>query len=421
MIRKLSFLLLFFVLTASCPGAEKSAGTAQKLAPPPILLEFAAEKVKVIPTGEFTSIPLPAQKAPKKNVKKSSAFLVSERDKKFFWKPSPLLSSTIRVADLTGAALSEDGSLAVVTERIGGERKANSTRFLFFDIENKQLSGGFVIPEMLISDIAFIPGSKTCLIGICHKFAPFKTPDGLVRIDLEQKDIADAADSPAGKVTSFCFGSRESLFYTAAGENSIFKLSLRDLGAAPQKIKSSISAPRVCNSGNDFIAYGRKGIEIFRLDHGRWIPDDPIRSAPADFAPVNCFLIDPVVPAFCFTGGYEEPLWYFRGNNFTRIKERVSGLCLWNKDAKLFFAELAANSRIAILQMPGAEEKEKPAAPNRIKPANRNGNFALLHVPVMKNTIVQIDNRGNVFLLDHSRLTRWRKSVICITDRAGFR
>ena len=313
MIRKLLFVFLFVLLEASCPGAEKNAGTAQKLAPPPILLEFAAERVKVIPTGEFSSIPLPEQKTAKKNIKRNSAFLVSERNKKFFWKPSPLLSSTIRVADLTGAALSEDGSLAVVSERIGGEKKANSTRFIFFDIERKQLSGGFVIPEMLISDIAFIPGSKTSLIGICHKFVPFKTSDGLVRIDLEQKDIADAADSRAGKVTSFCFGRGESVFYTAAGENSIFKLSLRDLGAAPQKIKTSISAPRVCSSGNDFIAYGRKGIEIFRLDHGRWTPDEPVFSAPEDFAPVNCFLIDPAVPAYCFTGGYGDLLWYFRG------------------------------------------------------------------------------------------------------------
>ena len=92
-----------------------------------------------------------------------------------------------------------------------------------------------------------------------------------------------------------------------------------------------------------------------------------------------------------------------------------------NKVSGIFFAELAANSRIAILQMPAAEESEKPAAPNQIKPANRNGNFALLHAPALKNTMVQIDNRGNVFLLDHSRMNRWRKSVIFIADRAGFR
>ena len=421
MSRNFFLFLLLFIAALSCPGNDKKTAGLPKFAPPPIVLEFAEERPKVVPTGEFSSIPLPEQKTPKGKKQKSTASLVSERNKKFFWKPSPLLSSTLRVADLTGAAISEDGTLVVITERIGGKNKANSTRFLFFDLEKNLLSGGFTVAEMLISDIAFIPGSKTNLIGICHKFAPFKTPDGLVRIDLEQKEIADAANSRKGKITSFSLGKGQSVFYTAAGEDAVFQLSLRDLGAEAQKIKTAIKAPRVCCFGNGFIAYSKQGIEIFRRDYGRWIPDDPFLAAPEAFEAVNCYLIDPVVPAFCFTGGYEGSLWYFRGSSFRKIMERVSGLCLLNRSSNFFFTELAANSRISVLKMPEAEVCASPIPPNRLKPANRNSSFALLQVPALKNSIVQIDNRGNVFLLNYSKLSRWKKSVIHITDRAGFR
>ena len=71
--------------------------------------------------------------------------------------------------------------------------------------------------------------------------------------------------------------------------------------------------------------------------------------------------------------------------------------------------------------MPDGAENAKPVTPNRLKPANRNSSWNLLRAPAMKDQMVQIDNRGNVFLLDYSKVSRWKKYVIYIADRAGFR
>ena len=99
----------------------------------------------------------------------------------------------------------------------------------------------------------------------------------------------------------------------------------------------------------------------------------------------------------------------------------ISGISLWDGQQKNFFAEVAANSKIVIFQMPEGSPLEKSATPNRLRPANRNGSFAFLGNRALKEKIVQIDDRGNVFLLDYSKITRWKKYVVYIADRTGFR
>ena len=143
--------------------------------------------------------------------------------------------------------------------------------------------------------------------------------------------------------------------------------------------------------------------------------------APAKFACHNALVIEPTIPAICFTGKFEEDCWYFTKDTYKKIKERTSGAMTWDSRGKIFFAELAANAKVTTFQMPEAVEAPKPAAPNRLKPANRNHSFALLRVPVLKEKMVQVDSRGNVFLLDYTKMSRWKKYVIYIADRAGFR
>lgn len=418
--KKSSLLLLFlFILPLFC-GAASPQKKVQKLVPPPIISKWQTERPKVVETGAFTSIEVPPVKS--RNKTPSAADKVTESGKSFSWKPSPLLSSTIRIADLTGAALSEDGTLAVISERIGGEGKANSTRFILVDIPNCRIAGGFVIPEMLISKIAFVPGSHSEVLGIRSGFAPFKVKEGIVKIDLKEKNIADAFDSPAGKIISFAADNKGKLFFTAEGEKSFFEGETDSFAVEALQVKSRITAPRVCAADGMCIVYGKEGVEVFRKDGKRWIPDEEVIKAPSEtFAPVNCQVIDPAIFGVCFSGKNGNDAWYLQGKNFRKLKERISGIVAWDGKEKLLFVEIASNSRVCVFNMPEAAENVKPATPNRLRPANRNGTFALLHVPVFKQKMLHIDNRGNLFLLDYSRLIRWKKSTVYIADKTAFR
>lgn len=410
-----------------CSAAPKTdAVLGKKLAPPPIVSRWKEVRVKVLETGEFSSMTLPAEtkKRKRKTGKKTApttADLVTEKGKKFFWKPSPLLSSTLRVADLTGAAISEDGSLVVVAERIGGEGKANSTRLLFFDVQRHRLAGGFVLPEVLISSIAFCRNSQTEIFGIRSRFTPYNVKDGLVRIDLKSKRIIDSLDSPAGAITSFATAGNGKLFFTVSNSPAVYEQDADSFSVVPRRIKSRLSSPRICVMPRILAAYGKEGVELFRMNLGRWIPEEKLHPFTDSFVPVSSRVIDPALPAICFAGAYEEDLWYFRNGKLRKLKERTSGIQVWDQGAMLLIVETASNNRVFIFTMPEGTQMEKAVTPNRLRPANRNGSFAMLKAPALKSKLVQIDNRGNVFLLDYTRPARWKKSIVHITDRTGFR
>ena len=420
MFKKNIFLLLAATVAFLSHAAEKKTGKIKLLTPPSIMVNIDKERPRVTPTGEFSSLPVSAKEKLKAPAS-SAAALLTERDKQFTWHPSPQLSSTIRTADLTGAALSEDGSLAVITERIGGEDKPNSTRVVLFNIPDQRIADGFLLKELLIDSVAFIPGSKSEMIGIRRSSAYFETRSALVRISLKNKAVMDYTEVPKGEFVSFAFGENSKIFACVASSREILVFNSENLSKASQKIKSRLSSPLLIYTGKNLIAYGREGVEIFTCENAQWNSRNGFFKAPSKFAPVTVTLIDPEIPALCFTGKFEEDCWYFRKNTFKKLKERISGVQTWDSNRKIFFAELAANAKIASFQMPQGTENPKTASPNRLKPATRNHSFALLRVPSFKDKMLQIDTRGNLFILDYSKMIRWKKSTVCIADSSGFR
>ncbi|MBE6384141.1 MAG: hypothetical protein E7048_00590 [Lentisphaerae bacterium] len=418
---KRSLLLLFVLLTLPIAAAPKG-NSSPKFAPPPIVMNVSQERPQVAETGEFSSLPIALSQQSKVKLSASSAAaLLTEKGKQFSWKPSPRLSSTIRNADLTGAVLSADGTLVVISERIGGEEKPNSTRFILFNVPNRTIAGGFVIKEALIDTISFVPGSKTELIGIRRSSTHFGTKGALVRLNLSHREIMDYVESPAREFTSYAWGANGKIFCTTTDSGEILAYDPDNLSGTPKRIKSHLSSPKVCAAGKDMIAYGTEGIEILRNGQENKKETANFFKAPERFSCLKATVVDPRLPAVIFSGNFEEDCWYFIGNTCKKLKSRVSGVQSWDSLNKLLFIELAANAKVAIFQMPEARENAKPAAPNRLKPANRNHSFALLSVPALKNNMVQIDNRGNVFLLDYSKMGRWKKYSVYVADQAGFR
>lgn len=415
------FLCLTILLTAVYAEAStsKNKQVFNKFVPPKTMVVFSEERPQVVKTGEFSVFPMPAAKKNKAAKNGSLASKLLPAGENFVWRPSKLSSSAIGIADITGAALSSDGSVTVISERIGGEGKTNSTRFLLFDIPARRLAGGFEIPELLLTDITFSAEKPYELLAIRKSFAPFNTKDGIVRIDLKSRKITDSIDSPAGRITSYA-AADGNIIFTAAGSKEIHLAGLNDFSSGRQKIKTRLSAPQISCASGVIAAFDSNGLEIFRKHEDSFASDEEVIKVPEKFTPCQSAVIDGKLPAICFIGAEEEPLWYFRKNGFRKLKDRCGGFFSYDRNDGILYAGVAANSRIALFSMPEAEESPRMESPNRLKPANRNGNYTILSVPALKKHLIQVDNRGNVFLLD-LRKKRWKKSVIYIADKAGFR
>ena len=420
--KRLFVLLLPGLLLSGLSGApqRKNTGKTPKLAPPPIVTSFSEERPQVRPTGEFSEMPMPAAKGKKKGKTDTAAALLSVPDRDFMWKPSKLTSSTIGTADLTGAALSADGTLLVISERVGGEGKANSTRLIFLDIREERLSGGFLIPEMLLSSIRFLENSPVEILALRHPFEPFKVTGGLVRVNLKTRKITDETAAPAGTrgFTSFAQCGKK-LICTAAGSDHLYEYALEDLSAHPLKIKSGLTEPLVCACGDGIAAFSPDGVRLFTRKKDKLTPAEQISRAPEGFTPRRTVMIDAAIPAIVFAGEAGESFWYFRGGSFRRLAERGAGVAFFNGKDKLF-AGLEAGSRIACFQMPEGRETGRPIPINALKPSTRNGTLGFFHVPALKESFLLLDTRANLFLVDPSR-SRWKKSIVYAPDRNAFR
>ena len=420
--KRLFVLLLTGLLLAGLFGAPPRKNTVKgpKLAPPPIVTNFSEERPQVRPTGEFSEMSMPAAKGKKKGKGGASADLLGVPNRDFVWKPSKLTSSAIGTADLTGAALSADGTLLVLCERVGGEGKANSTRLVFLDIREEKLSGGFLVPEKLLSSIRFIDKSPVEILALRHPFEPYKVTSGLVRLDLKTRKITDQTAAPPGTsgFTSFAqCGSK--LICTAEGSDSLYEYAFDDLSAPPLKIRSGLTAPLVCACGSGIAAFSPDGVRLFDYKRGKLTPAEQICRAPEGFTPRKAVMIDAAIPAIVFAGGTGEDVWYFRGGTFRRLAERGSGAVFFNGKDRLF-AGMEAGGKIVTFQMPEGRETGRPIPINSLKPSTRNSTLGFFHVPALKESFLLLDSRANLFLVDPSR-SRWKKSILYAPDRNAFR
>ena len=420
--KRLFVLLLPGLLLSGLSGApqRKNPGKTPKLAPPTIVTSFSDERPQVRPTGEFSDMSMPAAKGKKKGKSDTTAALLGVPDRDFVWKPSQLSSSAIATADLTGAALSADGTLLVLCERVGGEGKANSTRLVFLDVREKKISGGFVIPEKLLSEIRFIDNSPVEILALRHPFEPYKVTGGLVRVNLATRKITDQTDIPPGTrgFTSFAQCGKK-LICTAEGSDLLYEYPLDDLSSPPLKVRSGLKAPLVCSCGGGIAAFSSDGVRLFDYKQGKLTPAEQICKAPEGFSPRRTVMIDAAIPAIVFAGETGESFWYFRGGNFRRLAERGAGVAFFNGKDKLY-AGMEAGAKIVTFQMPEGRETGRPIPINSLKPSTRNSTLGFFYVPALKGAFLLLDSRANLFLVDPSR-SRWKKSIVYAPDRNAVR
>ena len=132
------------------------------------------------------------------------AYAVAENNCIFNWVPS---NDSVRIAgqaDIMDAILSQDESLLVVAERLGGANQNNSTRLVFVNILNNKLCGGFEIPERRIIKLFNLPGQNGRILALQEGQSAFQNSNALLNIDIRRKQVRQIGADITENISAIC-------------------------------------------------------------------------------------------------------------------------------------------------------------------------------------------------------------------------
>ncbi|MBQ9501605.1 MAG: hypothetical protein IJU70_05565 [Lentisphaeria bacterium] len=383
---------------------------------PVIRMELREERPQVAETGKLTEFS-PAAAAVSAPEGTAAARLASGKDHQ--WQPSQLAGRATGGADLADIVLSPDESLLVMAERVGGENKPNSTRFILVGLRDRKIIRAVTLKERRISHIAFIPGTDR-LIASEDAQSGFDRKNGLAVIDLKEGRLLASSRPEESPVTSLCTDGKK-VWYTVEKSGLVRELALDRLGEGPEKIRTQVPEARVILSsdGGMLISFGREKCERFKINAEGPATLHQSCDTERDFSPVqavslngdgsNVLLLEPAGRAILSLNGSSRIL-----------TEKSGAVAAFFKKENILLLGLLKNDGIVKIPLPAAEPEGKPVTPGKLKPASRNGNLKLLALSGSPVRAVLVDTRANVMMLEITR-RRWKKIPILTVDKTGFR
>ena len=383
---------------------------------PVIRMEQTEERPQVAETGKLTEFSTGTTEV---SAPGGTAAGRLAAGKDYQWQPSQLAGRATGGADLADVILSPDESLLVMAERVGGEDKPNSTRFILTSLRDKKIIRAVTFAERRISHIAFIPESDR-LIASEDAQSGFGRKNSLVTIDLKQGRILAASRPEAAPLTSICTNGKK-VWYTVEKSGLIRELALDALGAEPEKIRTQVPEARLISSpdGKMLISFGREKCERFKINAASPATLYQACDTAKDFSPLQAvplnddgsyvLLLEPSGRAILSLNGSSKML-----------TEKSGAVAAFSKKENILLLGLLKNDAIVKIPLPAAEAEGKPVTPGKLKPASRNGNLKLLSLAGSPVRAVLVDTRANIMMLEITK-RRWKKTPILTVDRTGFR
>ena len=383
---------------------------------PVIRMEQAEERPQVAETGKLTEFSLGTAEV---SAPGGTAAGRLAAGKDYQWQPSQLTGRATGGADLADMILSPDESLLVMVERVGGENKPNSTRFILTSLRDRKIIRAVTLAERRISHIAFIPGSNR-LIASEDAQSEFNRKNRLVTIDLRQGKILAASRPESSPLTSLCTNGKK-VWYTVEKSGLIRELALDALGAEPEKIRTQAPEARIIPSpdGKMLISFGGEKCERFKIN-----ADGPATLYHAcdterNFSPVQAVSLNDDGSHLLLAEPAGRAILSLNGSSKT-LTEKSGAVAAFFKKENTLLLGLLKNDAIVKIPLPAAEPEGKPVTPGKLKPASRNGNLKLLPLAGSPIRAVLVDTRANVMLLEITK-RRWKKTPILTVDKTGFR
>lgn len=383
---------------------------------PKIHYDLESRRPEVTPTGVWEKIASPGMRNNTDTPAGMLAYAISENGYLFNWRPSTDTSRISGQADIIGALLSQDESLLVIAERIGGAGKNNSTRLIFLNLINGKLCGGMDIPERRITAIANIPGENSKILAVQEGQSEFGNGNALLMIDLRRRRVRQITPDMEQPITSICTDGNKVWFAFTEG-NRFGEIELDDSAQVRYcDTKKQVAGLNYNPASRSVIAYGVGVCEFFSNNHNGLFLEKSIE-LPAEFTAVwhlgvsqvanTLFLVDANGKALMVTPGGVVP-----------VQERmepygcaVPGNTVWLGSSD--------RNKIKSISIPDCNVLNT-LTPNSLRPHSRNKVRSIFFRTAVPPQIILLDERGNIFQIIVTG-RRGKKTVLLLVDKNGIR
>ena len=378
--------------------------------------ENTDDRPKIEQTGSFSGSPSPGVKNNSGVPRGSSAGRLAVNDMSFSWKPSQISTKATGGADLISASLSDDETVLLIAERIGGTNKPNSTRLVLLNVRNNKIIRGMLLKERRISNAAFIPGSDKVL-AVQQAQTEFNMPDALLVIDLKRNKITS---HPApGSIVSCCTDG-EKAWYTVKENTFIYEAALDEMKEKPVLIRSLVTEPRLVLAPDNatVIVYGQNKLEKYKASSDKKLSLIQTFDTVGRFSPTQALVADDSGSLVLLVEPDKRAILY-RDTIPAEFSAKPAGFqALFRKDNVLLYG-LLKNNAIGVITLPDTEVEGRPVIPSKLKPINRNSTWKIFALTGTPQKALLIDIRGNVTMLEITK-RRWKKIPVLTVDRTGM-
>lgn len=385
---------------------------------PVIHMEQEDSRPQVAETGRLDAVSMPGVRNNSGVPRGSTAGRLAVNGYEFNWTPSQQSGKATGGADLLSAALSDDETVLLLTERIGGKDKPNSTRLILINIRSGKIIRSTLLKERRIAEARFIPGTDQ-LLAIQHAQKEFEMPEALVRIDLKTGRVIARSKPAGGELLSFCTDGSKA-WYTVKDQEYIYELDLAAMDQEAQAIRSRITGSRLIITPDmqTVIAFGKEKIEKFKVSAEQKLAliqtidilpgFAPTQALAADDSGFQLFLVEP-----------DKKAVLYKGSSPTEADMKPASFhTIYRKDNTLFYGILKHNA-IGKIALPGISISGRPVVPGKLKPVSRNVTWKMFALSTSPCKILLIDTRSNISMLEVTK-RRWKKSNILLVDKTGM-
>ena len=383
---------------------------------PKIHYDLESRRPEVTPTGTWEKISSPGVRNNIDTPAGMLAYVISENGYLFNWRPSVDSTRLSGQADIIGAMLSQDESLLVVAERIGGAGKNNSTRLIFLNLINGKLCGGMEIPERRITHIANIPGENSKILAVQEGQSEFKNGNALLMIDLRRRLVRQISPDMEQRITSFCTdGSR--VWFSFADGNRFGEIELDDSARIRYcDTKKQVLGLNYNNASRTVIVYEPGVCEFFSLNHNGLFLEKSVE-LPHGFNAVWHLGVPQVANTLFLVDGQGKALMVTPGGTVP-IQERMESYgCAMPGNAVCFGT--SNRGKVNTVSIPDCRVVNS-LAPNSLRPHSRNKTLCIFYRTAVPPQLILLDERGNIFKIIMTG-RRGKKAALLLVDKNGIR
>jgi len=345
------------------------------------------------------------------------AYAVAENNCIFNWVPSSDSARIAGQADIMDAILSQDESLLVIAERIGGANQNNSTRLVFVNLLNNKLCGGFEIPERRIVKLFNLPGQSGRILALQEGQSVFQNSNALLNIDLRRKRVRQIGADITENISAICTDGYK-VWYALSERNRICEIDLND-PFKPRYCDTKKPVTKLCcNPASKSIIAVENGVCEFFSITGNGLFLDGSVPLPENFETAWC-MGGPVQSSSAIIMDKNGKGFFVTLGGLMPLNDRLEPYGCVLQDGTILIGAVARSPRINNIILPGGEVK-RYFTPSKLRPFTRNKTLAIYSRTAAVPEIILLDDRANVFKVVLSG-RNGRKSAVLIVNKTGMR